>query len=211
MARWFTSDLHLGHANIIRYSQRPFRDLDHMNTVLLDALNTHAGPDDELWLLGDIALGRLEDTLPLLRRLVAGRIVLVAGNHDRVHPINTGTHADRREHWHNAYTSAGIDTIVDTETSLTLMDGTHVRIDHFPYASDEPDHVPGRTDRLKAWRPVDDGSWLLCGHVHTAWRQRERMINVGVDAWAGRPVAETDLVEVISAGPADAPVLPWTA
>ena len=31
MTTWFTSDLHLGHVNIIRYCERPFADVDEMN------------------------------------------------------------------------------------------------------------------------------------------------------------------------------------
>ena len=56
---------------------------------------------------------------------------------------------------------------------------------------------------------MDDGAWLLCGHVHESWRQRGRMINVGVDAWGGRPVSEEALYELIDSGPADLETLPW--
>lgn len=50
-----------------------------------------------------------------------------------------------------------------------------------------------------AHRPVDDGeTWLLHGHVHERWRQAERMINVGVDVWEYRPVAEGTLESVLA-------------
>jgi calcineurin-like phosphoesterase family protein len=45
--------------------------------------------------------------------------------------------------------------------------------------------------------------------VQQAWRQRGRQINVGVDAWAGRPVPEETLVELIAAGPAERDPRPW--
>jgi calcineurin-like phosphoesterase family protein len=35
------------------------------------------------------------------------------------------------------------------------------------------------------------------------------MINVGVDAWGGRPVSEEALCELIDAGPGDLAPLPW--
>ncbi len=37
---------------------------------------------DDVWVLGDFALGKIADTLPVVRDL-AGRKFLVAGNHDR--------------------------------------------------------------------------------------------------------------------------------
>ncbi|MGH9119071.1 MAG: hypothetical protein ACRD0A_14670 [Acidimicrobiales bacterium] len=51
--------------------------------------------------------------------------------------------------------------------------------------------------------PEDRGRWLLHGHVHERWLQRGRMINVGVDAWDYRPVAEEQIASVIAAGPSD--------
>ena len=36
MTRYWTSDLHLGHANIIQYTGRPFADVDEMNRALIE-------------------------------------------------------------------------------------------------------------------------------------------------------------------------------
>lgn len=47
------------------------------------------------------------------------------------------------------------------------------------------------------------------GNVHESWRQRGRMTNVGVDAWAGQPVDEETLCALIDAGPRDLPPQPW--
>lgn len=95
--------------------------------------------------------------------------------------------------------------------SLQLVCGIEVQVSHFPYATDDPalHRDAQRRTHLDPWRPVEDGSWLLCGHVHEAWRQRGRMINVGVDAWGGRPVEEDTLCALIEAGPKDLPALPW--
>lgn len=226
MARWFTSDVHFGHANIVRFCDRPFLmaseaygasvavpDVHHMNVAICRAINEHVGPEDELWLLGDVAMGRLDDTIPILKRLTAGRIVLVAGNHDRIHPSN-GARAERFIELYGDRERSGIDEIVLTNTTLTLMDGTEVQVSHFPYAL-SPQEARARrgetekSDRFAEWRPVDDGRWLLCGHVHSAWRQQGRQINVGIDAWGGVPVSETDLVALIAEGPAERERLVW--
>ena len=102
---------------------------------------------------------------------------------------------DRRDHWVQRYLDVGgFVELHDGEVECTLADRT-LRLCHFPY---EGDH--GDEDRYPEHRPIDDGRWLLHGHVHEEWRQRGRMINVGVDAWAGQPVSEEQLAELIDAG-----------
>jgi calcineurin-like phosphoesterase family protein len=197
MTVWFSSDLHFGHANIIGYSDRPFRDVGAMNRAMIERWNAVVAPYDTVWMLGDIALGRIEESLPLVGQL-NGVKRLVAGNHDRCWP-SLGTKADK---WVERYLDAGFTEIANNEVTLQVGD-TSVRACHFPYRGDSHDH-----DRYVEERPVDDGGWLLHGHVHERWRQRERMINVGVDAWNYQPVSETELADLIAAGPRDLALLP---
>ena len=200
MGRFFTADLHLGHRNIARYEpdragaigvpplDGPADDStqSRLDGHLIDRWNETVGPDDEVWVLGDVAMGRLDRTLSQVSRL-AGRIVLVPGNHDRVW---RGDH--RREQWWDRYRDAGIDEIVDGTATISLADGTAVDVDHFPYEGDS-----GDVDRHVEWRPVDHGRVLLHGHVHSTWRVRGRMINVGVDVWDHAPVAEDRLLPLV--------------
>lgn len=202
MARLFTADLHLGHRNIARYEPGRARAAgvepldgpadDATQAALDDDLiarwNAVVAPEDEVWLLGDACMGRLDDTVPLLGRL-AGRIVLVPGNHDRVWAGDP-----RRDQWWDRYLAAGIDEIVDGTTSLELADGTVVDADHFPYVGDSHDE-----DRFAPWRPEDRGRVLLHGHVHSTWRTDGRMVNVGVDVWDLAPVPEQRLIDLIAA------------
>jgi len=81
-----------------------------------------------------------------------------------------------------------------------------VLLHHFPYDGDSHDE-----DRYVQWRPVDEGDWLLHGHVHTNWRQNGRMINVGIDAWDLAPVAEDTLVELITGSDATSGATPGGA
>lgn len=197
MTRYFTADLHFGHANIIRYCDRPFPDepagVDAMDHWLLDHWNEVVDPTDEIWVLGDLAMGRLDRSLELAAQL-AGDKHLVVGNHDR--PFH-GKHVDR-------YEAAGF-TLHHGQVDLTLEGDRPVAACHFPYEGDS-----GDVDRHLDDRPTDDGRWLLHGHVHEKWRQRGRMINVGVDAWAGTPVDESTLADLITAGERDLDPLPWT-
>lgn len=54
---FFTSDTHFGHANIINLCKRPFRDVNHMNDMLVENWNSVVTDDDTVFYLGDFALG----------------------------------------------------------------------------------------------------------------------------------------------------------
>lgn len=210
--RWFTSDTHYGHANIIRFCDRPYVDVHHMNVDLVERAAGNFNAGDELWHLGDVALGHLDSSLINLARLPVD-VTLVAGNHDRCHPYN-GT---RAETFIDLYEDrCQLAALVRTNTTLVLTSGTTVNVSHFPYADPteprrENRHGKVIEDKFASWRVEDDGSWLLCGHVHDNWRQRGRMINVGVDAWGGYPVSEAQIIDLIGSGPQDRDVLPWVA
>lgn len=81
---YFTSDLHLGHANCIQMTHRPFETVEEMNRVLIENINTTVGENDELWILGDFAYKVPKSEVPELRAGIRCRHVhLVNGNHDR--------------------------------------------------------------------------------------------------------------------------------
>ncbi len=192
MTTWFTSDLHFGHANIIRYCDRPFADVDEMDMALVERWNETVAPDDTVWVLGDVALGRITESLALIDEL-NGTKLLLAGNHDRC----WSGHGRRAEGWTERYLDAGFTAV--EQGSLNLAIGSFdVLACHFPYRGDSHDH-----DRYVDERPVDAGEWLVHGHVHERWRQRGRMINVGSDAWDFRPVEAATLAALIARGPND--------
>ena len=177
--RYFTSDTHYGHANIIGFCDRPHVDVHHMNVDLVNRAAAMLGPDNELWHLGDVALGYLDSSLTNLARIPAA-VTLVAGNHDRCHPYN----GKRGERFVEVYRErCQLRDLILANTRLTLANGVEIQVSHFPFAETEA-VATSRPDKFARWRPVDDGAWLLCGHIHEKWRQRGRAINVGVDAWA---------------------------
>ena len=82
MTVWFTSDLHLGHANVIKYCRRPFPHVDAMNEALISGWNDLVKDTDTVYVLGDVALCRPALALSFVSRL-RGRKHLVFGNHDK--------------------------------------------------------------------------------------------------------------------------------
>ena len=80
---WFTADFHLGHRNIIRYCNRPFRDVDEMDSAILDRPNAAAKERDILYFLGDFCLGGAKHAEHYLNRIRCKRIHFTKGNHDK--------------------------------------------------------------------------------------------------------------------------------
>ena len=52
---FFTSDTHWGHANSIKYCNRPFIDVVEMDEQLIDNWNSVVKANDEVWQLGDFS------------------------------------------------------------------------------------------------------------------------------------------------------------
>ena len=78
---YFTSDLHLGHNNIIKYTNRPFKDYEEMDNVLIDNWNNTIKDNDEVYILGDLSMNSPEVVDRYLLRM-KGRKYLIRGNHD---------------------------------------------------------------------------------------------------------------------------------
>ena len=78
---FFTSDTHFNHANIIKFCNRPFKDVEQMNDVMIANWNSVIGKDDTVFHLGDFCLGSAAEWTKILDRL-NGKIYLIMGNHD---------------------------------------------------------------------------------------------------------------------------------
>jgi hypothetical protein len=92
-ATFVISDLHLGHANIIRYCSRPFlfQDPAEMDHVLIKNWNYTIAERDTIFHLGDLRYGRGAPPLREYRRRLHGNVTLIAGNHDEHDPGATGS------------------------------------------------------------------------------------------------------------------------
>ncbi len=79
---FFTSDTHFGHANIIRFCNRPFKNVEEMDEALIENWNQVVSEDDTVFHLGDFAFGGSSVWKEIIPRL-KGHINLIIGNHDR--------------------------------------------------------------------------------------------------------------------------------
>ena len=81
---FFTSDLHFGHKNIIRFDNRPFSSVEEMDAALIKNWNAKVSEEDTVYVLGDISWYNDARTAAIFD-LLHGHKILIKGNHDRVH------------------------------------------------------------------------------------------------------------------------------
>ncbi|TFG17201.1 MAG: hypothetical protein EU531_03985 [Promethearchaeota archaeon] len=78
---WFTADFHLSHKNIIKYCNRPFKDVEQMDTVILTNLENSLESGDILYYLGDLTF-KEEIAKEFFERFNDLKIYYIIGNHD---------------------------------------------------------------------------------------------------------------------------------
>lgn len=80
MEIWLTSDTHFSHDKEFLYGPRGFTNVKDMNMAIVENWNSVVKPDDEVWHLGDMALGDIDDACKYINQL-NGTIRWIRGNH----------------------------------------------------------------------------------------------------------------------------------
>jgi calcineurin-like phosphoesterase family protein len=73
---------HFGHANIIKYSSRPFSSVEEHDETLIENWNKHVKDNEDVYFLGDFAY-RNKNAAANIRRRLNGNIYFIEGNHDK--------------------------------------------------------------------------------------------------------------------------------
>lgn len=87
---WFSADYHFFHDKIIKYCNRPFQNEKEMRETIIRKNNRVVSKDDNLYMLGDLAMIRKEKLFklkPVLDKM-NGNKHLILGNHDDSKPFN---------------------------------------------------------------------------------------------------------------------------
>ena len=79
--KYYISDLHFGHKNVIKFDKRPFFNIDDMERTIIENWNSRVTNDDDVYILGDISWYDLKGTIRVIKKL-NGKLHLVKGNHD---------------------------------------------------------------------------------------------------------------------------------
>ncbi len=82
MAVFFTADTHFGHGGARGLYRRPFGSVAEMDEAMQRNWNAVVGHADEVWHLGDFAVGPKPDRVEALLSGLAGTKHLVTGNND---------------------------------------------------------------------------------------------------------------------------------
>lgn len=187
---YFSSDHHYGHKNVITYCNRSYSSIEEMNADLIYKWNSVVKSDDTVYYLGDFSLGKnwVREIAPKL----SGEIHLIAGNHDWCHPVCHRNKEAKKLKYEQLYLESGFKSI-KLEDKLVIND-QEVLLHHMPYLG-SGDHA--EQERYSNYRPKNNGGWLLHGHVHNLWKQKDKQINVGVDQWNGFPVSIKEIEDLI--------------
>ena len=171
---YFTSDLHLGHANILKLCDRPFSTPEEMDEAIIANWNERVERDDTVYILGDAVWKK--SLVPYYMERLKGKKILVAGNHD-VWVKDERTHAYFEQVLH-------YDEI--------KLDGRLITLCHYPM-------LEWRESR----RETDSRlGYLIHGHIHNRVSEEYRplylkhnALNAGVDVNGFSPVSFEELLE----------------
>jgi calcineurin-like phosphoesterase family protein len=87
MIAFFIADTHFGHDAIRAFANRPFGSLAEMNQTMIDNWNKTVLQEDEIFVLGDFAVGIDREEVKSFIEQLNGHKILILGNHDRSIPL----------------------------------------------------------------------------------------------------------------------------
>lgn len=169
---YFTSDLHLGHKNILKLCNRPFSTIEEMDICLIENWNSRVTNNDTVYILGDLMFRNSVPPEEYLSKL-KGKKHLIRGNHDR--------------DWMK---KVDIDKyFVSNENLSFISDGKHrITICHYPMMSWPHMSTNGYMIFGHIHQNTDAIYWPII-------EQSELMLNAGVDINGYKPVTFDEMVE----------------
>lgn len=77
--KFYTSDLHIGHKNILKFDNRPFFNLEEMKETIINNWNGVVSDNDNVYVLGDMFWNNSE--IAEVMSKLKGNKFLIKGNH----------------------------------------------------------------------------------------------------------------------------------
>lgn len=180
---FFCSDLHTSHKNVIRYDNRPFKDVDEMHAEIIKRWNSVVDENDIVFYLGDFSMGR-SDTAKWIAHSLMGKIHFIMGNHDKMKDIVKlgrfeSIHPYGCEIW-----------IKDEDVKSARGSGGYQQmiLSHYPILS---------------WNRAHHGSFHLHGHCHGSMMKnmpdyyKRKVMDVGVNCIDYTPISYTQVKDIM--------------
>lgn len=165
---FFTADTHFGHGGALGLYRRPFDSVSAMDEAMERLWNETVAPDDEVWHLGDVAVGpRSPGPAALFAARLATRLERLHGRKHLVTGNNDPDDVRAWPGWHSMQPYAEIEA-----------DGTALVLCHYA---------------LRSWNGMARGALNLHGHSHGRLAPMTRQFDVGVDVRGFRPVTLASL------------------
>ena len=170
MTIYFTSDLHFNHNKPFLYEPRGFSSIVEHDYEIIKRWNSTVRPEDTVYFLGDIGMGRDIDYLTECISILNGNIKWILGNHDTLNRI-----AQISELPHIEVLGYGEKLKVSRNMSFFLC--------HYPVLT-----MPRNLDGKLSGR-----IYSICGHSHTKDKWADWNIggiyHVELDAHSNYPVS----------------------
>ena len=185
---WFTSDLHFGHRNILKFCNRPWNDEKEMGPGLISNWNEKVGDNDIVFVLGDTFwFNDSRGIKKVLSQLKGKDIYIIPGNHDdfdAYHRVD-----DPRIHLCSDIVALWLESEYYLGWDRKIVE---IWMSHYP---------------MMTWPHRENGAIQLFGHIHSSPDRKEgvdqdlplhwNQMDVGCDYWGYRPVnIETVLQEM---------------
>ncbi len=182
----FTSDTHFGHANVIKYSKRPFKSVEEMDEALIANWNAKVLPTDEVYHTGDFAFAQADRVNQILLRL-NGVKYFIFGNHDAV--IQKDRELQKHFVWCRHYHELSIPNGEKYPLKIVLH--------HFP---------------ILEWNKAHHGAMHLHGHTHGnckyPWPKAgpngvvgARILDIGTDVQNYSPISLDEVIKMLTPQP----------
>ena len=135
---YYISDLHFGHANVIKFDNRPFETVEEMDRVMIENWNARVRDEDHVYIVGDLIFRSGQAPEWYLKQL-KGHKHLVIGNHD--HRWMKNISEEKLEKYFD-----------DVQPMMFIVDqGNEIHLCHFPIAE---------------WAKFHRGAYHIYGHIH---------------------------------------------
>ena len=164
---FFTSDTHFGSERTLKFSRRPFKDVNEMNKAIIDNWNKLVHKDDIVYHLGDFGIYDFASELN-------GKIVLILGNYEQ-NDLKINFKGDFSA-FSTYLKKIGFYEVIEKNLIVSLPDDKNSTI----FLTHEPSNCSCEY-------------FNLFGHIHEKCKCKRFGLNVGTDCFNFKPATLDDV------------------